>query len=53
MLQTSVSSKNLPSLIDVTECDKVGIVSGGGNCEDKTVKRSLFKNSNKALGYLG
>ena len=52
MLQTTKLSKKLPLSIDVAECDKVGIVGGGSNCEDKTVKRSLFKNLNRATDYL-
>ena len=52
MLQTTRSSKNLPSLIDVAERDKVHTVGGGGNCDDKTVKRLPSKNLNRATGYL-
>ena len=34
----------------MAEVDKVDV--GGGNCEDKTVGRSMFKNLNGAIGYL-
>ena len=54
MLRTSSatrSSKNLLLSIDVAKVDKGG-VGGGGNCEDETVGRSPFKNSNRATGYL-
>ena len=52
MLQTTRLSKNSPLLIDVAECDEVGTISSSGDCEDKTVKRSPSKNSNRAIGYL-
>ena len=35
----------------MAESDKVGISGSGSNCEDETVKRSLyFKNLNRAMG---
>ena len=37
--------------MDVTKVDKIGI-SGGGDCEDKTVGKSLSKTSNRATGCL-
>ena len=37
--------------MDVAEVDKVG-VSGSGDRKNKTVRRLLSKNSNKAIGYL-
>ena len=37
--------------MDVAKFDKFG-VSGGVDCEDKTVGRSLSKNLNGATGYL-
>ena len=37
--------------MDVSEFDEVG-VGGGSDYEDKTIKRSLFKNLNGATGYL-
>ena len=51
MLRTTQSAENLSSLM--AEDAEVGGV-GGGNCEDKKVKRSslTFKNSNGAIGYL-
>ena len=44
------SSKNLLLSIDVAEIDEVG--GGGSDRQDKMVKRSPSKNSNKAMGYL-
>ena len=38
--------------MDVAERNKVGTVVGGGDCEDKIIKRSPSKNSNRAMGYL-
>ena len=38
--------------MDVAECDEVSIISGGGDYEDKTIKRSSSKNLNGAMGYL-
>ena len=38
--------------MDVAKSDEVGIISGGDNCEDKTVKKSPSKNSNRATVYL-
>ena len=38
--------------MDVAESYKVGTVNASGDCEDKTVKRLLSKNLNKATGYL-
>ena len=52
MFQITGLSTNLPSLINVAEPNKVGIVGGNSNCKDKTVKRSSSKNSNKATNYL-
>ena len=52
MLQITGSSKNLPSSMDMAESDEVSTICGGGNCEDKTVKRLLSKNSNGAIDYL-
>ena len=54
MLRTSSatrSSKNSLSSLDVAEVDEVG-VGGGGDREDKTVRRSPSENSNGATGYL-
>ena len=45
------SSKNLQLLIDIAEINEVGVGSSG-DCEDKTVKRLLSKNSNRVTGYL-
>ena len=52
ILQTTRLSKNLTVLIDVAERNEIGIVGDGGNCEDKTIKTSLSKNLNRAIGYL-
>ena len=52
MLQINGLSKNLLLLINVAECDKVNIVGNSGHYEDKTVKRLLSKNLNRATGYL-
>ena len=51
MLRTTQSAENLSLLM--SEDGEVGSV-GGGNCEDKTVKRSPLtsKNSNRATGSL-
>ena len=51
MLRTTQSAKNLS--LSITEDTKIGSI-GGDDCEDETVKRSLFifKNSNGAIGYL-
>ena len=38
--------------MDVFKHDNVGIVDSGDDCEDKIVKRSPSKNSNRATGYL-
>ena len=40
--------------MDVSKSDKIGIVDGGDDCENKTVKRSplTFKNLNVATNYL-
>ena len=54
MLKTSSvtrSLKNLLSSMDVAEVDEVD-VGGGSDRKDKTVVRSLLKNSNGATGYL-
>ena len=37
--------------MDIVEVDEIR-VGAGGDCEDKTVKRSPSKNSNRATGYL-
>ena len=52
MLQTNGSSKNLPSLMDMAEHNKFGIVDGIDDYENKTVERSTSKNLNKAMSYL-
>ena len=36
----------------MAKSNKIGIIGSGGNCEDKMVKRSLFKNLNGAVEYL-
>lgn len=47
MLKTIQSAKNL--LLSIAEDAEVGRVgSGGGDCEDETIKRLLSKNSNGA-----
>ena len=38
--------------MDVAEHNEFGTASGGGDCENKTVKKLLFKNSNGAKDYL-
>ena len=53
MIKTSFAtkpSKNLLLLINMAEFDKVDV--GDGDCEDKTVKRLPFKNSNGVKNYL-
>ena len=52
MLKITRSAKNLS--LSMAEDAKVGSISGIGNCEDETVKRSLptSKNLNGATGYL-
>ena len=35
----------------MAKSDKVGIVDGGGNYKDKTLKQSLSKKSNRAMSY--
>ena len=52
MLQTTKLSKNFLFLINVAERNKVNIIGGGGNCENKIIKKSLFKNLNKVAEYL-
>ena len=52
MLQTTGPSKNLSLLMDVAKHNKVGTVGGGDDHKDEMVKRSLFKNLNRATGYL-
>ena len=47
MLKTTWSAKNLLALI-VKDAE---VSSGNGDCEDKTVKKSLFKNLNRVTGY--
>ena len=51
MLKTTRSAENLSS--SMAEDAEVGNI-GGGDCKDKTVKRSLLtsKNLNGATGYL-
>ena len=36
----------------MAERDEIGTVDGGGDCEDKMIKRLLSKNLNGAMGYL-
>ena len=52
MLKTTRSAKNLSS--SIVEDAELGSISGGDDCEDKTVKRSplISKNSNRGTGYL-
>ena len=53
MLKTSSAprlSKNLLSLIDVAKVNEIGI--SGGNCKDKMIGKSLFKNLNRVTSYL-
>ena len=52
MLKTTQLVKNL--LLSIAEDAEVDSISGGGNREDETVKRSLLisKNWNGAIGYL-
>ena len=38
--------------MDVAERDKVNIIDGIGNCEDKMVDKLPFKKSNRAIDYL-
>ena len=38
--------------INVTKVDEFGVGVGGSDGEDKTVKKSPFKNLNGAMGYL-
>ena len=45
-------SKNLLLSIIMVQSHKVGIVSGGSDCEDEMVKRSPFKNLNRVVRYL-
>ena len=52
MFQTTESSKILPSLMNMDKRNDVGTVGDSNNCKDKTVKRSLSKNLNGAMGYL-
>ena len=37
-------------MIDVAQVDEIAV--GGGDCKDEMFERSLFKNFNKAIGYL-
>ena len=46
------SSKNLLLIVDIVESDKIDTLSGAGVCEDEKVKRSLLKNSNRAMRCL-
>ena len=52
MLKTNGLSKKLLLSIDMIESDKLGIVDGGSDCKDETIKRSFFKNLNKVAKYL-
>ena len=52
MLQITRSSKNLLLSVDVDEDYKVNISGSGSNYKDKTIKKSPFKNLNRAIGYL-
>ena len=55
MLKTSFTTKSLKKLllsIDVARFDNIDIGISSSDCEDKTVKRSISKNLNKATGYL-
>ena len=38
--------------MDMAKRDEIGIISGGGDCKDKIVKKSPSKNLNRATGYL-
>ena len=38
--------------MDADKSDKFGIVNSGDDCKDKTIKKSLFKNSKQAISYL-
>ena len=48
MLKTTWLAKNLSLLIT----KNIEISSSGSDCKDKTVKRSLSKNLNRAINYL-
>ena len=52
MLKTNQSAQNLSLLL--AQDGKIGSIGGGGDCEDKTVKKSSLKskNSNGAICYL-
>ena len=52
MLQITRLSKNLLLIIDIAKSDKVGIISGGADYKNEIIKRSPFKNLNKAATYL-
>ena len=51
MVTITRAAENLSLLMD--ENAEVGIISGGGDCEDETIKRSLLtsKNSNEIMSY--
>ena len=38
--------------MNVAKNNEVGIINSGRDCNDKTVKKSLFKKSNRAMNYL-
>ena len=52
MFQTTGLPKNLPSLMDVADSVEVGTIGDGNDYVNKTVERSMSKNSNRATGYL-
>ena len=52
MLQIYGSSINLLLSMNVAESQEINIINSGNDCENKTVKKSIFKNSNKVVGYL-
>ena len=52
MLQITRLSKNLLLSVNVAENDEIGIADNSSDCENETIERSSFKNSNKATGYL-
>ena len=49
MPQTTKSSKNLLSLINVAKSKKVGIDNGHNYYEDEIVEKSSFKNLNEIV----
>ena len=38
--------------MDVAKRNEIGIIGGGSNCKDKTVKKLPSKNLNRATSYL-